>query len=37
MPLGSFSARSIRADLESRTIILEGSVRLRIDQGKAKF
>ncbi len=33
LPIGSFSARSIRADLESRTVILEGGVRMRITQG----
>ncbi len=34
LPIGTFSAQSISADLESRTVILDGSVRLRIYQGK---
>jgi lipopolysaccharide export system protein LptC len=34
LPIGTFSAQSIRADLQSRTVILEGGVRLRIYQGK---
>jgi lipopolysaccharide export system protein LptC len=34
LPIGTFSARSIRADLESRNVVLEGGVRLRIYQGK---
>ena len=34
LPIGTFSAQSIQANLESRTVILDGSVRLRIYQGK---
>jgi lipopolysaccharide export system protein LptC len=34
LPIGTFSAQSIRADLESRTVVLQGGVRLRIYQGK---
>jgi len=33
MPLGSFSAGRLRADLASRTVVLDGGARLRIIQG----
>ena len=33
MPLGSFSANRMTADLEARTVILDGRARLRIVQG----
>jgi lipopolysaccharide export system protein LptC len=33
MPIGSFSAGRIVADLPSRTVILDGGAKLRIDQG----
>jgi lipopolysaccharide export system protein LptC len=33
MPLGSFSANRMTADLESRTVVLDGRARLRIVQG----
>ena len=33
MPLGSFSANSLRADLGTRTVILDGRARLHIVQG----
>ena len=33
MPLGSFSAGRLRADLASRTVVLDGGARLRIVQG----
>lgn len=33
MPLGSFSANTMRADLGARTVILDGRARLRIVQG----
>ncbi|WP_343344532.1 LPS export ABC transporter periplasmic protein LptC [Sphingomicrobium sp. XHP0239] len=31
--VGTFAARSMRADLDSRTVVLEGGVRLKIEQG----
>lgn len=34
VPTGSFSAESIRADLRSRNIVLEGNARLRMVPGK---
>lgn len=36
MPLGSFSANVMRADLVARTVSLEGRARLHIVQGSAK-
>jgi lipopolysaccharide export system protein LptC len=36
MPLGTFSAGSMRADLNARTVALEGRARLRIVQGAAR-
>lgn len=36
MPLGSFGAARLRADLESRTVVLEGGARLHIVQGRAR-
>ncbi len=36
MPLGSFSAGSLRADLGARTVVLEGRARLHIVQGAVK-
>lgn len=33
MPLGTFSANSMRADLSARTVVLDGRARLRIVQG----
>lgn len=33
MPLGSFTAGRFRADLESRTVVLDGRARLHIRQG----
>jgi lipopolysaccharide export system protein LptC len=33
MPLGTFSANRISADLEARTVVLDGRARLRIVQG----
>ena len=36
MPLGTFSANSMRADLNARTVRLEGRARLRITQGRAR-
>ena len=36
MPLGTFSAGSIRANLEQRTVTLEGRARLHIVQGGAR-
>ncbi len=35
-PQGSFSANTMRADLESRVVRLEGNARLRIDPARAK-
>lgn len=36
MPLGTFSAGTMRADLSGRVVTLEGRARLRIEQGGAK-
>ena len=36
MELGEFSAGSLRADLEQRTVSLEGGVRLKIRQGAVR-
>jgi lipopolysaccharide export system protein LptC len=36
MPLGSFSAGRISADLNARTVVLDGRARLRIVQGGAR-
>jgi lipopolysaccharide export system protein LptC len=36
MPLGTFSAATMRADLNARTVRLEGRARLRIVQGAAR-
>lgn len=36
MPLGSFSANHIQADLGARTVTLEGRARLHIVQGRAR-
>ena len=33
MPLGTFSAKTMRADLPNRTVVLDGRARLRIVQG----
>jgi len=33
LPIGSFSAGRMRADLNTRTVMLEGRARLRIVQG----
>jgi lipopolysaccharide export system protein LptC len=36
MPLGEFQAGSLRADLDERTVSLEGGVRLKIQQGAVR-
>ena len=36
MPLGTFSANQMRADLGARTVTLDGRARLRIVQGRGK-
>jgi lipopolysaccharide export system protein LptC len=36
MPLGEFQAGSLRADLDERTVSLEGGVRLKIEQGAVR-
>jgi lipopolysaccharide export system protein LptC len=36
MPLGTFTARKLDADLNSRTVTLSGGARLHIVQGRAK-
>jgi lipopolysaccharide export system protein LptC len=36
MPLGTFSANHMRADLNSRTVILDGRARLHIVQGASR-
>jgi lipopolysaccharide export system protein LptC len=36
MPLGSFSANRIEADLGARTVLLDGRARLHIVQGRAR-
>lgn len=36
LPIGSFTANQIRADLETRSVVLEGRVRLHITQRKGK-
>lgn len=36
MPLGSFSADSIQADLAAHTVTLDGRARLHIEQGRAR-
>lgn len=36
MPLGTFSGDRMHADLESRTVVLEGNARLHIVQGAAR-
>jgi lipopolysaccharide export system protein LptC len=36
MPLGTFSAARMRADLNARTVRLEGRARLRITQGSVR-
>lgn len=36
MPLGSFSAGRLRADLTSRTVVLDGRARLHIKQGTVR-
>ncbi len=36
MPLGTFSANSMRADLNTRTVLLDGRARLRITQGRVR-
>jgi lipopolysaccharide export system protein LptC len=36
MPLGKFQAGSLRADLDERTVSLEGGVRLKIEQGAVR-
>ncbi len=37
IPAGTFSARTIRADLAARTLILEGDARLRMIPGKLRI
>ncbi|HKX77757.1 MAG TPA: LPS export ABC transporter periplasmic protein LptC [Novosphingobium sp.] len=37
VPTGTFRARSISADLEDRTIVLEGNARLRMTPGKLRI
>lgn len=36
MPLGQFQAGSLRADLDERTVNLDGGVRLKIEQGAVR-
>ena len=36
MPLGEFQAGSLSADLDERTVSLEGGVRLKIQQGAVR-
>lgn len=36
MPLGQFQAGSLKADLDERTVHLEGGVRLKIEQGAVR-
>jgi lipopolysaccharide export system protein LptC len=36
MPLGSFSAGRMQADLEARTVTLEGRAHLHIVQGRGR-
>lgn len=36
MPIGTFSANKLKADLHNRTVTLEGRARLRIDQNGIK-
>lgn len=36
MPLGEFQAGSLRADLDERTVSLDGGVRLKIEQGAVR-
>jgi len=36
MPLGQFQAGSLRADLDERTVSLDGGVRLKIEQGAVR-
>jgi len=36
MPMGTFSADRLRADLPERTVVLEGGARLHINQGAIK-
>ena len=36
MPLGSFSAGRISADLDARSVVLDGRARLHIIQGRAR-
>jgi lipopolysaccharide export system protein LptC len=36
IPLGSFSADRLRVDIPTRTVYLEGSARLRIEQGRGR-
>lgn len=36
MPLGQFQAGSLKADLDERTVSLEGGVRLKIEQGAVR-
>jgi len=36
MPLGNFSANDMRADINARTVVLEGRARLHIVQGGAR-
>ncbi len=36
MPLGDFQAGSLKADLDERTVSLEGGVRLKIEQGAVR-
>jgi lipopolysaccharide export system protein LptC len=37
VPTGTFSARSMRADLDERTVTLEGNARLRMTPGKLRI
>jgi lipopolysaccharide export system protein LptC len=36
MPLGTFSADRLSADLPERTVVLDGGARLHINQGALK-
>jgi lipopolysaccharide export system protein LptC len=37
IPAGTFSANSLRADLEARTVTLDGNARLRMTPGKLQM
>ena len=36
MPLGQFQAGQLSADLDERTVSLDGGVRLKIEQGAVR-